>query len=227
MDILPLRDPVSAWTHGIAAVLALPGAWILWQRAADEPGKRFSLLVYGLTLIFCYAASTLFHSVRLPSDRLAAFARLDSAGIFALIAGSYTPLAWNILPGRWRWGTLAAVWSVAALAILFIASGRHFSIEFATALYLGMGWGAVVCYAEIARVVSFRDQGLILAGGVFYTVGALINVMNRPNLAPGVFGPHELFHLFVIAGSLAHYMFILKVIVPFERTAPVVGLPAL
>lgn len=224
MDMLPLREPVAAWTHGVALALALPGTMVLWRRGRDDPGKRFSLLIYGLTLIFCYAASTLFHGVRLPSDRLVAFARLDSAGIFALIAGSYTPLAWNILPGRWRWGTLMAVWSVAALAILFIASGRHFSTELATALYLGMGWGAVVCYAEIARVISRRDQGLILAGGVFYTIGALINVMNWPNLAPGIFGPHELFHLFVIAGSLAHYTFILKVIVPFARGSPVVGL---
>src|SRR5947209_10248084 len=117
MDAFDLREPVSAWTHCAGLVLALPGTLILWRRSGDDPGKRLSLLVYGLCLVFCYAASTLFHGVRLPADRLAAFARLDSVGIFALIAGSYTPLAWNLMRGRWRVWTLTAVWGTAATAI--------------------------------------------------------------------------------------------------------------
>src|SRR3954452_13918312 len=127
MDAFDLREPVSAWTHCAGLALALPGTLILWRRSGGDLGKRLSLLVYGLSLIFCYAASTLYHGVRLPVDRLAAFVRLGSVGIFALIAGSYTPLAWNLIRGRWRTGTLAAFWGTAALAIALIASGRSFA----------------------------------------------------------------------------------------------------
>ncbi len=216
MDFLNFREPVSAWTHCAGLMLSLAGTALLWRRTGGNLGKRLSLLVYGLSLVFCYAASTLYHGVRLPSDRVAAFARLDGVGIFALIAGSYTPLAWNLMRGRWRWWTLCSVWGTAATATALIASGRPFSPVVGTCVYLGMGWGVVVCYARIARIVSHRAMLPVLGGGVFYSVGAVLNVLHWPPLWPHVFGTHELFHLFVIAGSLAHYWFILKVVVPFE-----------
>ena len=87
----------------------------------------------------------------------------------------------------------------------------------ATGLYLGMGWGVVACYAELARVVSHRALRPLVVGGLFYSVGAVLNLLRWPVLWPGLFGAHELFHLFVLAGSLAHYRFILRVVVPFER----------
>jgi hemolysin III len=224
MDFFHLREPVSSWTHCAGLLLAIPGTWLLWRRGAGDTGKRLSLLVYGLTLAFCYSASTLFHGVRLSRDGIAAFARLDSVGIFALIAGSYTPIAWSLMRGRWRRWTLATVWGVAATATLVIATGRHFSPALGTGLYLGMGWGAVVCYLEIAKVVSHRAMLPIVIGGLFYSAGAVLNLLNWPALWPGVFGPHELFHLFVLAGSLAHYAFILEVVVPFEPSAEGVSL---
>lgn len=216
MHVFAFREPVSAWTHGIGLAFAVVGTVVLWRRGL-EPGKRLSLLIYGLSLVLCYAASTLYHGVRLPVDRLGVFVRLDSAGILALIAGSYTPLAWNLLRGRWRFWTLMAVWGTAITAMALLATGRRFSPILGTGLYLGMGWGIVVCYARIARVVSHRALWPIAAGGLFYSVGAVLNLLRWPALWPGVFGVHDLFHLFVIAGSLSHYWFILKVVVPFGR----------
>jgi hemolysin III len=215
MDVLDLREPVSAWSHGIGLLLAIPGTLLLWWRSRGEPGKQWSLLVYGLSLAFCYAASTLYHGVRLPADRVAAFARLDSVGIFTLIAGSYTALAWNLMRGRWRRWTLVVVWTVTAASAALGATGRKFPPVLATCVYLGLGWGIVACYREIARVVSRRDLLPIAAGGVSYSVGAVLNLLGWPVLWPEVFGAHELFHLFVMAGSLAHYGFALAVIVPF------------
>src|SRR5271167_2028174 len=142
MNFLDLREPVSAWSHIFGGVLALPGTVLLWRRSAGDPMKRLTLLVYGLTLAFCYSASTLYHGVRLPASRIAAFARMDGVGIFALIAGSYTPLAWCLMRGRWRRWTLAVVWTVAATATILIATGRHFSPVLSTCVYLGLGWGA-------------------------------------------------------------------------------------
>ncbi len=215
MGILDLREPVSAWSHCAGLMLAFPGTLLLWRRIAGDRGKQLALLVYGLSLAFRYSASTHYHGVRLPAARIAAFARLDGVGIFALIAGSYTPLAWCLMRDRWRRWTLAVVWTVAATATILIAAGRHFSPLLSTCVYLGMGWGVVVCYSQIAQVVTHSALVPIVVGGLYYSVGAVLNLLHWPALRPGVFGAHELFHLFVLAGSLAHYLFILKVVVPF------------
>ena len=101
MDFFDLREPVSAWSHCLGLLLSPPGILLLWRRSSGgRPAQRLSLLVFGLSLAFCYAASTLYHGLRIPEDRLAAFDRLDRIGIFVLIAGSYTPLAWSLMRGR-------------------------------------------------------------------------------------------------------------------------------
>ena len=158
MNFLDLREPVSSWTHCAGLLLALPGTFLLLRRSAGDPAKRLSLLVYGLTLAFCYSASTLYHGVRLPAAGIAAFARLDGVGIFALIAGSYTPLAWCLLRGRWRRWTLAIVWGVAATATVMIATGRHFSPVLVDRPVPGDGLGR--------RRLLFRDRAGRVAPGL-------------------------------------------------------------
>ncbi len=218
MVILDFREPASTWTHLAGFLLAFPGTFLLWRRAAGGPaGRRGSLLVFGLALALCYGASTLYHGLRMSTERLAAFDRLDRIGIFVLIAGTYTPLAWTLLRGRWRWGTLASVWLVAAVASALLATGGPFPPMVTTGLYLGMGWGAVACYAQLARVVSHRALRSLVAGGLCYSVGAVLNLVRWPALWPGTFGVHDLFHLFVLAGSLFHFELMLKVVVPFGR----------
>lgn len=218
MDFFDLREPVSAWTHFTGLVMAMLGTFILWRRSrGDRTGKRLSLLVFGLCLTSCYAASTLYHGLHLPPDRLAMFDRLDRIGIFLLIAGSYTPLAWCLLRGMWRRATLVSVWLVAAVASTLLALGLPLPTPLGTGLYLAMGWGSIACYAELARVVSHRDLRLLVAGGLLYSVGAVFNLLRWPVLRPGLFGAHELFHVFVLAGSLAHFSLILRVVVPFEH----------
>jgi hemolysin III len=220
MNLLDLREPVSAWSHGAGLFLALPGTAWLWWRGQGDRSKRISLLVYGLSLAFCYGASALFHGVRTDEQRLGVFQRLDHVGILALIAGTYTPIAWNLLRGRWRRWTLGLVWlSATAGAALHQACGTV-PIYVSTALYLGMGWGSVLCCGEIARASSRRALRLILLGGLLYSGGAVLNLLEWPTLWPGVFGPHELFHLFVLAGSLAHFRFMLRVVAPTTLPAP-------
>jgi hemolysin III len=219
MSFLDFREPVSAWSHCAGLLLAVPGTLMLWRRSAGGGTKRLTLLVYGLTLAFCYLASTLYHGVRVSAAGVAMYDRLDRVGIFALIAGSYTPLAWCLLRGHWRRWTLLLVWGVAGTAAVMLVAGRLPSPATATCVYLAMGWGVVACYFEFANALSHRAMLPIVVGGLSYSVGAVLNVLHWPVIVPGTFGAHELFHFFVLAGSLAHYLFMLKIAAPLGTAA--------
>jgi hemolysin III len=215
MDLISPREPVNAWTHGFWLLLSLPGIYLLWTRGRGDRAKQFSFLIYGLGLVSCSLASTLYHGVRLHNDGIRLFALLDYIGIYILIAGSYTPIAWNVLRGQWRWGILAVVWVWAVLGMALRLSFDTLPLWLTTGLYLAMGWGAILCYFEVARGLSHRALLPILGGGILYSVGAVVNLMRQPILWPGVFQAHELFHVFVVAASAVHYWFMLTVIAPF------------
>jgi hemolysin III len=212
--LLDFREPMNAWSHGLWLLLSIPATVILWRRCEGDGAKRLSLLIFGVSLAICYAGSTLFHAVRLPSPWIDRFDELDHIGIFILIAGSYTPIAWNQLRGPLRWWTLASAWLVSALGTLLLLICGVFSMFWSTFFYIAMGWGALVCYSQMARFLSHRTLLPLLLGGVVYTLGAVINLAQWPVLWPGVVGAHELFHLLVMAGSLLHFWFMLSVVAP-------------
>src|SRR5262249_44382120 len=126
-----------------------------------------------------------------------------------------TPIAWTVLDRYWRRGILGLVWSLAALGIAIHLTCQTVPLWLSTGFYLGMGWAAIFAYFEVARRLSHRALLPITAGGVLYSVGAVFNLLHRPIIWPGVFGAHELFHVFVVAASLTHYCFIITVIGPY------------
>jgi hemolysin III len=218
MSYLDWREPVSAWSHFAWLVLAVPGTLLLWKRSAGDRPKQISLLIFGLSLMFCYGGSVLYHSVQLPQEQIDWCETVDYLGIFALIAGSGTPLLFNLLEGRWRWGMVLMAWGLACIGAVLRIVFWNVPPWVYTSLYLLMGWSLVISYFELARLVTHRAMALIFVGGLLYSIGAAMNVLlPRDCLWPGVFGPHELFHLFVMSGSLVHYWFMLTVVVPYER----------
>ena len=225
MNILELREPFSAWSHGSWLLLSLPAVVLLWRRGGGDLGKRVSLVVFGLSLVACFAGSTLYHGVRGSQERIAFFALMDYIGIYLLIAGTYTPIAWNMMDGRRRLIVLTAAWLLAFAGIALQACCTSLAPELRTGLYLGLGWGALFCYVDLARKLSHRRMRPFLAGGVFYSVGAVLNLLHWPILLPGTFHAHELFHLFVMAGSLSHFWFILTAVATFNPAAPPHRLP--
>jgi hemolysin III len=219
LSILDFREPVSAWTHCAWMLLALPGTLFLWRLSRGDRLKQISLSIFGISLVCCYGASTLYHSVRLPQADIALCETLDQIGIYILIAGSYTPVAFTMLQGRWKWGSLALIWLLAAVGIVLRSVCWEIPPWLYTGLYLAMGWGAVFCYFELARAISHRALVPLVLGGVFYSIGALVNLLKWPVLWPYVIGAHELFHMLVMAGSLTHFGFMVQWVVPFERAA--------
>src|SRR5438876_5773314 len=130
--LIPFREPFSAYSHGLWLLLSVPATLILLQRSGRDNAKRLSFLVFGLSLSACYLCSMLYHGVRLEKSGIELFDRLDHIGIHLLIAGSYTPLAWNLMHGRWRWGTLIAVWSTTLIASGLLLAKLRLPLPLAT-----------------------------------------------------------------------------------------------
>jgi hemolysin III len=214
---LQFREPVSSWTHCAWLLLALPATLLLWRAGRGDRLKQVGFLVFGLGLTACYAGSTLYHAVRLPERQIAWFVTLDFIGVYLLIAGTITPLAVVVLRGRWRWGLLTSTWLLAGGGIGLRLASAPMSRLISTAVYLGMGWAVLLASVELLRVLSRRAVRPALLGGLLYSTGAVLNHVDWPPLWPGVFSAHELFHLFVMGGSLSHFWFMLTVVAPFER----------
>lgn len=221
MFLLDPREPVSTWTHALGLLAAPPTTWFLIQRCRQfgssgfyQRGKLVSLLIFGCGMAFCYGASMVSHGARVEGETLAWLERLDHVGIFSLIAGTFTPVAWALMRPRQGRRSIALVWAFSLACAGMVLAGQPFPTPLATTVYLCLGWGMVFGYCEIR--LAYRDRALMALpiGGAIYSVGAALNLLGWPTLIPGVFGPHELFHLFVLGGTAAHVRFLFAVVVP-------------
>jgi hemolysin III len=213
------RDPMSAWTHFAWMILAIPGTLLLLWLSRQRPVRQASMLVFSLSLIFSMLGSFLYHAV--PLGDSAPFEALDHVGIYVLIAGTVTAIAVIGLRGWWRVGLLIGIWVLAAVGIavrLLDHSPEGPPLAVRTGFYLLMGWIGVVAYFQLARRLSHYKVSLIWIGGLIYSTGALINVCHWPNIASWL-DAHDLFHLFVMGGSLAHYTFLVVVLMPHREPA--------
>lgn len=220
MDWLLFREPVNAWTHFSWLLLALPATAVLWRLSRGDRGKQVCLLIFGAGLAVCYGGSTLYHGVRLDHQAIDVFESLDHVGIYLLIAGTYTPASFTLLRGPWKWGSLGLVWTLAAAGISLRLLVGHMAPPLSTGLYLLMGWGIVLGYFELARNLGHRALFPAVLGGIFYSAGAVLNLLAWPILC---FTAHEFMHLCVMAGSLAHYWFMVHAVAPFDRFAEMRG----
>ena len=236
MLLFDLREPISALSHGAGMILALAVTWVFWRQcgeqlstASAESGygaaryhriKALCLLIFGITMILCYGISAAFHGALLSGKPLERLQRLDHVGIYLLIAGTYTPVAWALMRGSWWWGTLTTVWTFAVLCAARVWCGGVMPIWVSTLLYLTMGWGALFCYFELAKTYTHRTLLPLPLGGVFYSVGAILNLAHWPVIFPGVFAAHEIFHFLVIGGSACHTFFMIRAVVPSAAPVP-------
>ncbi|MFC4639853.1 PAQR family membrane homeostasis protein TrhA [Deinococcus hohokamensis] len=198
------REPVNALTHwaGALAALLLAGPLLAWAHSRGLALWPFAVFV--LSMLLLYSASASYHSFR-PGERgLLWLRKLDHAGIFLLIAGSYTPVAYFGLDGVWRGAVLGLVWGIAAAGILLKLATMRLPRWISTLLYVGMGWLALAFVPQLARSLAPGALLWLAAGGVLYSLGAVVYGTRRWNPRPGVFGFHEIWHLFVLGGTGAH-----------------------
>lgn len=209
------RDPISALTHFIGLIACIPCIFVLLFEAAqrDTATHIIGFAVFGLSLVLLYGASTIYHSLWVSQEKILLLRRIDHIMIFVLIAGTYTPICLVSLAGPWGWIMLSLIWTLAIcgtiMKIFWLQAPRWLS----TSLYIAMGWIAVIAFVPLQKAVSWTGIGLLLAGGLAYTIGAIIYGLKKPNFSFPNFGFHEIFHLFVMVGSGCHiafmYLFVL------------------
>jgi len=198
----------NAWTHLFGALLALSGAiWLVVLATASGDGwKVFSMSVYGATLVLLYSISTIYHSVRGRVKRV--LRKLDHLSIYLLIAGSYTPFCLISLRGPWGWWLFGIVWSLAAIGMLQEIKPRSEARVLSLVIYAVMGWIVLVAIKPLLANLGLPGFLWLAAGGVAYTVGIVFFAFDEKFRHW-----HGIWHLFVIAGSLAHFIAILFYVV--------------
>ncbi len=213
---LGLRDPISAATHLFACLFAIFAAGLLWRLCRGERRKQLKMACFGLSMVALYGASGIYHALSLPAEQLQVFQRLDHSAIYLLIAGTYTPTFGVLLGGLWRRRFfVASVWALALAGITcqWAIPDAPYWVEIM--LYFILGWVALVPIVELFRAVGFRGMQWAFYGGVFYTLGGVSDLIEWPVVYPRIFGPHELFHIFVMAGTFCHIVFMVCHVAPF------------
>jgi hemolysin III len=197
--------PVLRGVFHLAAALAAPAGLVMMLLFAGSPRGYVGAAIFGASLITCYSVSASYHL--LPWSRILrnVMKRLDHAMIFALIAGTYTPFCLIALGNAWGIPVLCVVWSLAGVGMLLKLAWPDAPRWLSVALYLGVGWLALVASWPIARSLAIEPLLLLVLGGCLYTVGAIVYAARRPDPYPRIFGYHEVFHVLVVTAGLIHF----------------------
>lgn len=208
---ITIREPGSAITHFIAMMMAVFATVPLLVKAGIQSGWEnfLAMAIFMGSMILLYGASATYHSVDLTGRSLRVFRKLDHMMIFVLIAGSYTPVCLIVLGGKLGYTMLALVWGIAAVGMLIKACWITCPKWFSSVIYIAMGWVCVLVFGPLLKTLSAPAFLWLLAGGIIYTVGGVIYALKLPifNAKHKFFGSHEVFHLFVMGGSICHFIF--------------------
>ncbi len=208
---ITIREPGSAITHFIAMMMAVFATVPLLVKAGIQSGWEnfLAMAIFMGSMILLYGASATYHSVDLTGRSLRVFRKLDHMMIFVLIAGSYTPVCLIVLGGKLGYTLLALVWGIAAVGMLVKACWITCPKWFSSVIYIAMGWVCVLVFGPLLKTLSAPAFLWLLAGGIIYTVGGVIYALKLPlfNAKHKFFGSHEVFHLFVMGGSICHFIF--------------------
>jgi len=206
-----LREPVNSLTHWGGALLAAAGLIALLVVGWSTPAKIVSLGIYGASLICMFSASATYHMVRVKDKALEVFRKIDHSAIYLLIAGTYTPFCVNAFTGYWKWGLLILIWSLALIGIMVKVFVIRAPRWLNAGIYILMGWLSVAAAGQMLAALPTWVLAWLIAGGVIYTLGAVVYITKIFNFAPGVFGFHEVWHIFVLLAAAAHFVAVLGV----------------
>ena len=208
---ITIREPGSAITHFIAMMMAVFATVPLLVKAGIQSGWEnfLAMAIFMGSMILLYGASATYHSVDLTGRSLRVFRKLDHMMIFVLIAGSYTPICLIVLKGPVGYFLFALVWAIALIGIIVKICWITCPKWFSSIIYIAMGWTCLPVFTQLWTDLPHAAFGWLLAGGIIYTIGGVIYALKLPvfNALHKFFGSHEIFHLFVMGGSVCHFIF--------------------
>lgn len=205
-----IREPGSAITHFIGWLLAIIAASPLIVKAWNTSSlTAMAMVIFSVSMILLYGASATYHSVTVSDKVLKIFRKIDHMMIFVLIAGSYTPVCLIVLGGKMGYTLLALVWGIAIVGMIIKAFWITCPKWFSSVIYIAMGWTCVLVFGTLWDTLPHAAFAWLLAGGIIYTIGGVIYALKLPifNSIHKNFGSHEIFHLFVMGGSICHFIF--------------------
>ncbi len=211
-----IREPVNTITHFCGAILSVAGLiWMLFKVIKHPaPSYLLSVIVFGLSLILLYGASSCYHWVKASPSTIKILRKIDHSMIYILIAGTYTPVCLLGLPKPLGFWLLLGIWSLTLLGIVLKFTWLGAPRFIYTAFYLFLGWLSVFFIVPIYRAMPIQGFLLFLIGGLLYTSGAVIYAFKPSRFRVSVFGFHEIFHLFILGGSLSHFVMVSRYLLP-------------
>lgn len=204
---IKVKDPVSGFSHLLGAVLSAVGLYFLVRYAAANGTvwHIVSFSIFGASLILLYTASSVYHLLIVPEKSTTILRKIDHTMIYVLIAGTYTPVCLIPLRGNWGWSLLVSIWGIAITGIILKLLWFNAPRWLSTLFYVIMGWLIVIAFVPLVRTMPAAAMLWLVAGGLMYTIGAVIYGTKWPRLKSKAFGFHEVFHMFVLYGSFCHF----------------------
>jgi hemolysin III len=199
------NEQVSFYVHFAGFIAGIAGFIALTARTTGLPANHAITLIYAISFIFLFAASSIYHYTKRVENGESFWRKLDHLAIFIMIAGTYTPFSYYYLTGAWKWSIIIIQWSLVGAGFFFKFFFINAPRRLNTAIYLAMGWMVIIPIKQFASNAPVCITVLLGLGGLFYTVGAVIYSRKWPNPKPGFFGFHEIFHIFILLGAFAHY----------------------
>lgn len=201
-------ERVSFYSHLTGALLFVPGTILLLFLSRQSWPLMTVSGIYGVSVIFLFTASSLYHYFKKQEGEVSLWRKLDHFAIFVMIAGTYTPVTFVYLTGWLRTGILIFQWSLVFAGFFF----KFFYLKAPrwvyTSIYLLMGWSAIFTIKPLFAAMSTWSIFLLFAGGISFTIGAVFYMLKKPVFSPG-FGFHEIFHFFILAGGILHYLLVM------------------
>jgi len=210
-----IKDPFSGFSHLVGVILSIAGLIALIVRSVTlaTPLHTVSYAIYGASLILLYTASTLYHLLKVPKNKERILRYIDHMMIYVLIAGTYTPICLIALKGIWGTTMLICIWVLAIAGIIVKGLWMNAPRWLSTLIYVLMGWMAIIPIVPLISSIGYSGFHWLLAGGIIYSIGAVIYGTKWPNFSSKIFGFHEIFHLFILGGSFCHYWLVYKYII--------------
>lgn len=205
------QETFNFYSHLAGVLLSVAGLIFLFRVASTSVPAIITALIYGLSIVFLFSASSLYHAFKKEENEVSFWRRMDRMAIFFMIAGTYTPICYFCLEGPWRWTMIGLQWGLVGFGVFSQIFFPKAPRSLYAVIYLIMGWLAIFPMGQILANMSSPQKVLLFTGGIAFTAGGLIYAIKRPRMVPGIFSFHELFHITVLLGGILHYAMIYRV----------------